>query len=78
MIHFAADLRSRGHTPDLPTLFRAATQGDPRYNGQAQRAQQDAQTARARAANVQVTGTGNSAGSVNASVEIDDILSEII
>lgn len=79
MVAIAQDMTQRGFQPDLATAFQHAVQGDPRYQAEASRSQriakEDAKVARAKAASVQVSGAGNSGGSVT-SEEISDIVSD--
>ena len=78
MIEVAGEMQRQGFQPHLGTMYQHAVAQDPRFNDQARRAQQDDQVARAKAASVQVSGGANSAGSVNASDEIDDIIREMV
>ena len=78
MISVAQDMRAKGYAPNLDVMLQHAVAQDPRYSEQARHAQDADQVARAKAASVQVSGGANSAGSVNASDEIDDIIREMV
>ena len=78
MISVAEDMVRQGHTPHLPTMLQHAVQGDPRYSQAAAQAQEADQVARAKAANVQVSGGGKSTGAAGQSSDVGDILDELV
>ena len=78
MIEIAADMRRQGYAPDLSTMLNHAIKNDPRYNEQARQAYDADQVARARAADVQVTGGGRSTGAGVQSSDVGDILDELV
>ena len=77
MIHVVQDMRSQGYQPDLARAFEIAVQHHPHYSAQAQGARQADDVARARAASVQVSGSGASAAN-RASDDVGDIINEIV
>ena len=78
MISIAEDMVRQGHTPHLPTMLQHAVKGDPRYSQAAAQAQEADQVARAKAANVQVSGGGKSTGAGVQSSDVGDILDELV
>ena len=72
MIHIIGDMRAQGFRPDLGRALEIATANHPRYSEQAQAARQAGEVARAKAASVQVSGSGttspNQAGDDLASI----------
>ena len=79
MISVAQDMRQRGFQPDLTTMLHHAVQGDPRFNEQVRQAQQADEVARAKAANVQISGGGNSTvAGLSKPTDIGDILDELV
>ena len=78
MISVAEDMVRQGHTPHLPTMLQHAVKGDPRYSQAAAQAQEADQVARAKAANVQVSGGGKSTGAAGQSSDVGDILDELV
>ena len=78
MVDVAQDMRRQGFQPRLDAVLHHALQADPRYNDQAKQAQEANQVARARAANVQVSGAGNSTTAAGQSADVGDILDELV
>ena len=78
MISVAQDMRAQGYQPRLDVMLSHAVQNDPRYSEQARRSQEDAQVSRAKSANVQISGGGNSPSGAGQSADVGDILDELV
>ena len=78
MIEIASDMQRQGFQPHLPTMLQHAVARDPRYSEAAKQAQEADQVARAKAANVQISGGGASTGATGKSDEIGDIIGEMV
>ena len=76
MVDIVHDMRAQGYQPDLGPALEIAVSYHPRYNGQAQAAQQADEVARAREASVQVSGAGSSSPN-QTSDDVADIINEL-
>ena len=75
MIYIIGDMRRQGYQPDLGRALEIAIQHHPRYSDAARQEQQAGEVARARAASVQVSGSGSSAAN-QTSDDLSDIINE--
>ena len=73
MIHIVSDMRRQGYQPDLGRALEIAVGNDARYAPAARQAQQASEVARAKAAGVQVSGSGSSTPN-----QVSDDLASII
>ena len=76
MTHVLGDMARQGFQPDLGRALQIAIDHHPHYSQQAQQAQQAGQVAEARAAAVQVSGSGTSSPN-QTSDDLADIISEL-
>ena len=78
MVDVAQDMRRQGYQPRLDAVLHHAMQNDPRFSEQARQAHDADQVARARAADVQVSGGARSTGAGVQSSDVGDILDELV
>ena len=78
MIDVATDMRAKGYQPRLDAVLHHALQADPRFSEQARQASDADQVGRARAANVQVSGSGNSTSAASQATDVGAILDELV
>ena len=78
MIAVAQDMRTQGFAPRLNVMFQHAIAQDPRYSEAARQASDADQVARARAANVQISGGANSTSAASQATDVGAILDELV
>ena len=78
MVDVATDMRAKGYQPRLDAVLHHALQADPRFSEQARQASDADQVGRARAANVQVSGSGNSTSVAGQTTDVGAILDELV
>ena len=78
MVEVAAEMQAQGYAPRLDAMLAYAVARDPRYSEQARQAHDADQVARARAANVQISGGGNSTSAAGQSADVGAILDELV
>ena len=77
IVFIVNDMRRQGFQPNLAQAFEIAVANDTRYSPAARQAQQDADVARAKAASVQVSGSGSTSPN-QAGDDLADIIDEAV